>query len=152
MHPSARCGGSWARSPPPSTLLLPEHRFGALLTGQEPKRSWERGQVCVVKKKKQKNKTQQITYFRVWAQDALTVSSNSRWDCNYCSGTFQKQERRGSFLSTTKLLAVTGAREEERQLWLRADAGPRQTARGSGWRACRPTDRPALSARRAVSP
>lgn len=87
---------------------------GASLMGGEPKCSWEQGQVCVIKNKN----SQQIAYFWVWVWDALSISSNSWWDCNYCSGTFQKQEQTDSLLSTTNLLAVTGVRKEKQQLWL----------------------------------
>lgn len=56
-RPPAHCRWSPPRSPPPSTLPLPE------LTGREPKRSWERGQVCVIKNKTKKS--QQTAYFQV---------------------------------------------------------------------------------------
>lgn len=96
---------------------------------------------------KTNKKSQQITYFWVWAWGALSISSNSCWDGNYyCSGTTQKHKWRDSCLSTTKLLAVTW--KEKRQLWLHADT--QDHVWGSSWKACRPTDCPALTGLRTV--
>lgn len=42
------------------------------------------------------------------------------------AGTFQKQEQRDSFPSTTELLAVRSVRKEKQQLCLCADLSPQQ--------------------------
>lgn len=116
-------------SPQHAAGLQHARAAGALLTGREPKCSWEQGQVCVIKnKQKKKKKAQQIAYLGGWTRDALHISSNSCWDYGYCSGTSQKQEGRNAFLPTEPH-DTTGARKKKERLWICPHPGPWQPAR-----------------------
>lgn len=101
----------------------------ASLPGTEPKRSWELGQACVIRNKKiPTNNTvlgfeheMPLAFPVIHVGTVTTVLAFSK-----------KQGQRDSFLSTTKLLAEKGRKEQ--QLCLCADPSPQQgTCRAPAW-------------------